>query len=114
MAQFSSPLLATWNFPQVKPSEQSKVVADEIDFVSYYQSPEDFRVSESDSRRMKAEKLARREGQIIRRAMGAVRDWVSQQAPWIAHEALQGYDFDWTAPELAAEDQKWAEDDDDD
>ena len=45
--------------------------------------------------------------------MGAARDWVGEQQPWVAGEALGEYDFDWTAPDVAAEDEKWALDDDD-
>ena len=45
--------------------------------------------------------------------MGAARDWVSEQHAWIKDEVLGEYDFDWTAPEVITEDEKWSRDDDD-
>ena len=43
--------------------------------------------------------------------MGAGRDWVAGQQAWIKDGVLGEYDFDWTAPEVTAEDEKWADDD---
>lgn len=92
-------------------SKQPKPVQEEIDFPYYYQSPEDICVDDTDSERTRADKLERQHGQVLRRAMGAARDWVSKQYPWIKDEALGEYDFEWTAPEVIAEDEGWADDD---
>lgn len=43
--------------------------------------------------------------------MGDARDWVSEQPTWIKDDAFAEYDFEWTAPEVIAEDEKWEEDD---
>lgn len=106
-------LSATWNFPEVKPSARQKLVKDEVEFKSYYQSPDEICIGETDSMRTKAKKHGQREVQVLRNAMGAVRDWVIEQPSWIAGEALGEYDFDWTAPEVAAEEERWNQDDDD-
>ena len=93
------------------PPKRPKLVSDEIEFKSYYQPPEE--IDETDSERAQAEKMDQRHVQVLRSAMGAARDWVGEQQPWVAGEALGEYDFDWTAPDVAAEDEKWALDDDD-
>lgn len=105
-------LPATWSFPEVEPSKRPRLVQDEIKFAHYYQPPEDFCVNETDSERTRANKLDRQQGQVLRRAMGTARDWVNEQPMWIADEVLGEYDFDWTAPEVIAEDEKWVADDD--
>lgn len=48
---------------------------------------------------------------LLRRAMCAARDWVSQQPTTIAFDALWQHDFDWTAPKVE-EMQKWLDVDD--
>jgi hypothetical protein len=106
-------LPATWNFPEVEPSKRPKPVQEEIEFTRYYQPPGDFSVNETDSERTRADKLDRQQGQVLRRAMGAARDWVSGQHVWVKDEVLGEYNFDWTAPEVIAEDEKWDRDDDD-
>ena len=69
-------------------------------------------MNDTDSERTRADKMERRRGQVLRRAMGGARDWVSKQYPWIRDEALREYDFDWTAPEIIAEDEGWGDNDD--
>ena len=44
--------------------------------------------------------------------MGAARDWMVEQQTWVKDDVLGEYDFDWTAPEIIAEDEKWVLDDD--
>lgn len=110
--RFSSSLLATWDFPVVEPSKEPKPVRDAIEFVSYYKPPEEIAFDETDSDQIKADKLARRNGQILRRAMGAVRDWVSEQQAWLPDETFREYDFDWTAQEVIVEEEKWDDSDD--
>jgi hypothetical protein len=107
----SSPLPATWTTPDVEVSKRPKLVRDELEFTYYYQPPGEISVDETDSERTRADKLDQQQGQVLRRAMGAARDWVAGQQPWIKDEALGEYDFDWTAPEVIAEDEKWMLDD---
>ena len=59
-----------------------------------------------------ADKLDRKNVQVLRRAMGAARDWMVEQQTWVKDDVLGEYDFDWTAPEIIAEDEKWVLDDD--
>lgn len=101
-----------WNFPEVEPSKRPKPIQEEIECARFYQPPENFSVNETDSERTKADKLDRQNRQVLRRAMRAARDWVSEQHVWIKDDVLGEYDFDWTAPEVTAEDEKWMEDDD--
>jgi hypothetical protein len=96
----------------VEAPKQPKPIQEEIDFSFYYQSPEDICVNDTDSDRTRADKLERRHRQALRRAMGGARDWLSKQYPWIKDEVLREHDFDWTAPEVLAEDEGWADDDD--
>jgi len=102
----------TWDFPVVESSRQPKPVRDAIEFVSYYKSPEEITSDETDSERTKADKLAKRNGQILRRAMGTMRDWVSEQQAWLPDETFKEYDFDWTAQEVMVEEEKWDDSDD--
>lgn len=102
---------ATWNFPEVGASKQPKLVRDELEFKYYSRPPGDIHISETDGEQTRADKLDRRDGQVLRRAMGAARDWMSEQPTWIKDGVSGEYDFDWTAPELTAEDEKWIEDD---
>jgi hypothetical protein len=44
--------------------------------------------------------------------MGAVRDWVDEQQAWFPDETFKEYDFDWTASEVIAEEEKWDDSDD--
>ena len=104
-------LLATWNFPEVEPSKRPKLVRDELEFAYYYRPPGDICASETDGERTRADKLDRQDGQVLRRAMGGARDWIGEQQTWIKDDVLGEYDFDWTAPEVIAEDEKWIEDD---
>lgn len=104
-------LSATWNFPEAEPPKQPKLVRDKLEFTHFYKPPEDICMSETDSERTRADKLERQRGQVLRRATGAARDWVSEQHTWIKDEALGEYDFDWTAPEVIAEDEKWSDED---
>jgi hypothetical protein len=110
--RFSPTILATWDFPEAKSSTEPKPVRDAIEFVSYYNPPEEITFDETDSERAKADKVARRNGQILRRAMGAVRDWVDEQQAWFPDETFKEYDFDWTASEVIAEEEKWDDSDD--
>ena len=107
-------LSATWDFPEVAPSKRPKPIQEEIEFAHFYQPPGDFCANETDSEQTKADKLDKQQGQVLRRAMGAARDWVSGQHVWIQDQVLGEYDFDWTAPEVIAEDERWTSDDDDD
>ena len=88
---------ATWNFPEVKPSKEPKPIEEEIGFRSFYQPPEDIYVGGMDSEQTTAEKLDRRARQVVRRAIGAARDWVGEQDAPIKNQVLGQYDFDWTA-----------------
>ena len=99
-----------WNFPKVEPWKQWKPVKDTLQFTSFYTAPEDIQIDDTDNERTRARKLERREGQIVRRAMGAARDWMSNQ--WISHGTFHEYDFEFTAPEVAEVESKWEEDDD--
>lgn len=99
-----------WNFPKVETSNEPKPVKDTVEFTSYYKAPEDIWIDETDSERTQARKLEEREAQIIRRAMGAARDWMSNQ--WISDSTFQEYEFDFTAPEVDAVERRWEEDDD--
>jgi len=85
-------------------------IRDELEFPRYYQPPGDIHISETDTERTRADKLDRRQGQVLRRATGAARDWVAEQQPWVSDGVLAEYDFEWTAPEVIAEDEKWVED----
>ena len=87
-------------------------IRDELEFPNYYQPPGDIHIHDEDTEGMRADKLDRRQAQVLRRAMGAARDWVAEQQTWVRDGVLGDYDFDWTAPEVIAEDEKWLEDDD--
>ena len=98
----------------MEPSKRPKPIQEEVDFAHYYQHPGNICINDTDGERTRADKLERQQGQVLRRAMGAARDWVSGQNVWIKDEVLGEYDFDWTSPEVIAEDEKWIDDDDDD
>lgn len=88
------------------------LVQDELEFAYYCRPPEDIPVNETDGERTMADKLNRKNVQVLRRAMGAARDWMVEQQTWVKDDVLGEYDFDWTAPEIIAEDEKWVLDDD--
>lgn len=111
--RFSPFLSATWNFPDVEAPKQPMPVRDELEFPNYYQPPGEILINDEDGEQTRTDKLDRRQGQVFRRAMGAARDWVAEQPTWVRDAALE-YDFDWTAPEIIAEDEKWTDVDDDD
>ena len=87
-------------------------IRDELEFPNYYQPPGDIHIHDEDTEGTRADKLDRRQAQVLRRAMGAARDWVAEQQTWVRDGVLGDYDFDWTAPEVIAEDEKWLEVDD--
>lgn len=78
----------------MEPCKRPRRVVDEIEFPSYYRLPEDTSIDETGSKRIKAER------QLFRRAMGAARDWVSEQPTYVACGVLFEHDFDWPAPEV--------------